>query len=80
LDPSIRHKTQDIVDALVGDWNDGTKDNYLHKFEVFLDWLAARGETIFASISPVTLLQFVLFLLDEKPHGQRRGIAPASVF
>ena len=79
LYPSLGPQRGVVLDALVTQWSSGTRDNYLQKFEVFLSWLAARNIRVFADVSHTTLLQFVFFLLDDNPYGEKRGLAPQSV-
>jgi hypothetical protein len=39
LDPRLATQQTSIVRILVEGWNPGTRDNYLQKFEVFLEYL-----------------------------------------
>lgn len=55
-----------MVDTLTEAWHARTKDNYLQKFEVFIQWLEQRGEQFASDIDSLILLQFVLYLLREK--------------
>lgn len=56
MDPSLLDQVDRIVTGLVSDWNDGTKDNYLHKFEVFVFWLKQRDIRILDKVSQSVLL------------------------
>ena len=66
LDPRLQAQQSSIVRILVEGWNPGTRDNYLQKFEVFLEYLQHRGLYLHSDISCVDLLQFALFLLEER--------------
>ncbi len=56
LDPSLGDQVDSVVHSLVDEWNSGTKDNYLHKFEVFVSWLHSRGVRVLDEVSPTLLL------------------------
>lgn len=67
LDPRLSaFQRRAVVRALVDDWNSGTKDNYLQKFEVFVGWLLQRGYVLGSSIDRTHLLQFAVYLLEER--------------